>query len=282
MNAFDASHGIRRFTDPARSSTDAESTLLACVLSAGSRRELSTASSRLGYRVRYCSTLEVIEESLGRQRRAAVAGVILDVAGLSAVERLNPGAVLRRQVIPVLMLMRPESRAIDALLGWSKALVDLRISLEEADTPSDSIALLCADARLTPRLPILERAASLVDSEALPIVAAAAAIGSHATKVSELARYCGMSPRTLEARLSRMCGLSPKRLLMWMLALHSSWRLTRLSWTPKQVAAAAGCCDTRTLANRLERAVGWRVGRYGHRPSFHDTLDGFARALVQK
>ncbi len=89
-------------------------------------------------------------------------------------------------------------------------------------------------------------------------VRAAIVIGHRRTDIDDLARACGIAPRTLHLRLASSPTMTARQLLAWALVLHATWRLERLEWNIKRTAAAAGFTTRDAFANYVRRNVSVR------------------------
>ncbi len=111
------------------------------------------------------------------------------------------------------------------------------------------------------------------------LVWSAALVGRRVTSVREWGIVFGQSTRTLERRFLERGLPGPKRVLSWMLALHTAWRVERLGWTRKQAASVCGASSPRSLATRLVRGNNVGIGGHRHMESFGDLLERCAYEL---
>jgi transcriptional regulator with XRE-family HTH domain len=100
-------------------------------------------------------------------------------------------------------------------------------------------------------------------------------------QLGKLADLCKSSIRRVEERLADVHLLRAKRLLMWMTSLHAVWRVTRLGWTLKHVAAQAGFKSADDLSRLVERTVGLRLAEEARKSSFADLLGRFEHQLMR-
>jgi hypothetical protein len=180
---------------------------------------------------------------------------------------------------PVLLWSGLSSQVLSAVAQYHTRFCDIRLALRGFDSLPTMVRALFADSPTPSRLEIICRVQNVVAEPALSTIARAALLGESCRSVADLARVCATSVRTVESRLSRQCPLAAKAILMWMLALHTAWRVERLGCTGKTAAAAAGLKSERLLSNRMERITGLRAADFGCRISFTQLLDRFVAIL---
>lgn len=112
------------------------------------------------------------------------------------------------------------------------------------------------------------------------IVTASVVAGERTAAVSNLAVLCNVSVRTLEARCRAAGILAPKPLLGWMLALHTTWRITRWGWSAQSAAEAAGIRSADALSDRMQRATGLRLTHACRDVGFEELLQRFTETLT--
>jgi AraC-like DNA-binding protein len=214
----------------------------------------------------------------------AATGVVFELHEASRSDLLIVVAAMSQRSIPIPLLLRFELRGavVPLMVDVQERVLDLRVSLRDADSLSECVARLGIPMEeRASRLAIISRLQTLIPPTVLDIVTAAAVIGERHVSVRKLAALCKSSIRRVEERLTDAHLLRAKRLLMWMLSLHAVWRVTRLGWTLKHVAAEAGFKSTDDLSRLVERTVGLRLAEEARRSSFADLLTRFEHQLIR-
>ena len=254
-------------------------TLLARVASAADCAAV-VAGAGAGTPVRFCASAEEIVAGL---QADDVAGVVLEIAA-GGVRRELPmvvAALVGRPVPLLLRLTLRDNLAIRGVLDCHRRLHSLRLSLRELDALDQDVGGLLSEAWSgRARLPILSRISPIVPRPATRIVTAAAAAGDRAISVRELATLCQLSVRSLQTQLCGLGILPPKPLLQWMLVLHAIWKISRLGWSPQDVAAGAGLKSADVLSLRVARTTGMRLVELRRTMEFEELLERFALALA--
>jgi hypothetical protein len=179
----------------------------------------------------------------------------------------------------LLVTGRLASSTIQPLLSCYKNLADCRVAVAGIHSIERRLVEIMKDEKdQDASLPVLTRIIDRLPTDGRQILAYAVVAGERILSVSELASLCAVSERTLELRTAACLGMRPKRLLMWALALHSSWRATRLEWHGKALAGAAGCASERALSNRVVRTTGHRLANFRN-GDFEDVVLMFLSAL---
>jgi uncharacterized membrane protein len=247
---------------------------------------VSSASDRLAVakalgpddRVVFCST----SGQYAKYDDTGVAGVLLDVCR----ENGRAVATIAKQVAqkqrPLLVRVDFGADTLKQVLEIGEMVADCRVTLRAAGDLSAVVRQLVLDGpNESAALEIISHVAEVIPRALCGIIAAAIVAGEAEISVDRLAGLIGISARTLETRMREFYrALSPKRLLMWVVALHATYRISRARGNTKQAAHRAGVDSARALSNRVERATGIRLSRLRAPSSFGYLLDEFARVLA--
>lgn len=226
-----------------------------------------------------CSSAQRVVAML---REHEVAGVVLEVGAGGGRELLPIVAALEGRTTLLLLRFSLSGAVLRDVVAQHARINDLRVSVWGYDALAADVARLLAPSPMErPRLAIVGRVLRLPSGPAVRIIGAAALAGERATAVHTLAVLCDVSVRTLETRCYEAGILAPKSLLGWMLALHTTWRITRWGWSAPQAAGAAGLPTVDALSDRMQRATGSRLVAACREVGFDELLERFAAALVE-
>lgn len=200
----------------------------------------------------FCSTND---EVLRRVSDGDVVGLVVEQSDLvpSASLIMPPWRpeLLNRPLIVRIVL--PHLRWVD-IVRLADAASDLRVSVRGSDVLADEIeAVLERPAQHTADHALIRMIGLHMRPETWPIVLTAAMMSRRRTHVSELARACGVSPRTLEHRLRTLQLPHARSLLGLLLSAHAMHRCVWSGWSPKRVALAAGFASEAAMSNYMFR-----------------------------
>lgn len=251
--------------------------ILVASLSSPPERAALVLGTRNTARIAFC--VNALQVASAAADPAAVA-VVFEVFPDSKHDICTIAAAIARRDAPIPLLLRVGLRGVRALplSELQHVLFDLRLSLRNADHFARCVAGIRFPTTQA-RIAILARIQELVPPEVLDIVVAATVLGERHASMSVLAALCELSERRLEERLAEVRTLPGKRLMMWMLSLHSMWRLERLGWPAKRAASEAGFATPDGLSRLVQRTVGLRLVKLVRGSSFDGTLDLFCLAM---
>lgn len=222
-----------------------------------------------------------------RQVAAAVAAtdvrlVILELHGDADADLRAVADAVNRRAFPIPVLFRFALRRTTTrqLVACQSNFLDIRFSLRGFDSLREGvIALLSRVDTSSAREAIVSRVGPVVPTSVLEIVIGAAVVGERRASVGDLASLVAMSVRSVESRLVVSQTMGAKRLLSHMLVLHTCWRVSRLGWTRKRAATAAGFHSPGPLTNWLKRATGMRPSYLLDEHVFGERLEHFISQL---
>ncbi len=205
---------------------------------------------------------ETQAEVLAALAEPGVSGLVWELS--SKVPRLPeaiPAAIgVAAQRIPLLVRADYSSSNMREIVALASVAAQLRVSLCNFDDLADDLTGMIADPPETnAEQMIIKTVAPRLDALVRHIIVVAAIIGKRRTHVTDVAHLTGLNERTLEWRFRAVGGPTPTKVLGWMVALHTMWRLEVLGWSVKRAADAAHFRDAAALSNYM-------YGHFGARP----------------
>ena len=248
--------------------------LVAFVSSAIDRAAVVQGADEL--RVHFCGDAHQVAMTVSDHR---VVAAVLELQDDSCADLGILARAIGRLAMPIPLLLRFELRngSVRRMLAHYDESADVRFSLRGFDALSQCVAWLVRSTEdETARSAIVSRLAPVARPAVADIVVGAAIVGERRSTVRQLAGLSHVSSRTVDERMAAAHVMPAKKLLMRMLVLHTQWRVSRLGWTPKRAAAAAGFPSADALARRMERSVGLRLSTFCRERSFGEELDRLA------
>jgi|KBSMisStaDraftv2_1062788.scaffolds.fasta_scaffold45350_3 hypothetical protein len=212
-------------------------------------------------------------EAVAALRRADVIGIVWELS-----DRIPGGPTLPSMVrcaandLPLLVHAELRRPIVRDLVALSTSVSALQVSICGFDDLVHEVRQVVNGRREpSPDQAILNTVASHTDA-VLDIVAMAAIVGRRRTHVRELADVLRIRPRTIEWRLKSLGMMSPERLLGRMVSLHVLWRMQKLEWPLKRIAAVAGFSGPPAMSNYILGHIGLRPTRAAAERRFEDWL----------
>lgn len=182
--------------------------------------------------------------------------------------------------LPFLVHAQLKRSVVRDLVSLSRSVSALQISLcGFDDLVEEARRVIDGRREPSPDQAILKSVAAHADG-VLDIVATAAIVGRRRTSVRELADVLRLRPRTIEWRLKSVGMMSPERLLGRMLSLHVLWRMQKLEWPLKRIAAAAGFSGPPAISNYILGHIGLRPTRAAADREFEEWLAVLVQGFV--
>jgi AraC-like DNA-binding protein len=177
------------------------------------------------------------------------------------------------------VIIRTELRPgfVREALSLIAGLPNVRLSLVGYDSLATELAAvqsrpdeICADR------PILSKVTGRLNPRIREVVVGAVAGSKRRIDVSNLARLCGQSIRTLQWGMQKARAPTPECVLGWATSLHILWRLETTQTAVKLAARDAGFADASAFGNYMFRHAGVRPAAAIREVGFATLLERFA------
>ncbi len=216
--------------------------------------------------------------SNGCQEPAGIVWELSHDAG-ATIQPVSDDVLRVSEYVPLLLRVRLTAPVTREIARVSKVTSNVHISLRGIDSLEADVQRLLSDGTACIAEQSIIGKIERLHPRIRDIVVAAAVAGRRRVGVKDFASFCEMPVRTLEWRLQAANAPTARRLLGWMVALHTAWRMDGLGWPLKRAALAAGFSSPEALGNYIQRHAQMRPVVLC-RAGFGSVLDSFMQEVA--
>ncbi|GIW50986.1 MAG: hypothetical protein KatS3mg081_0341 [Gemmatimonadales bacterium] len=182
---------------------------------------------------------------------------------------------------PVLVCWHPSVPAARELVGLSTLVSDLRVVVPGYEDVGLAVKGLVGSVPSGGESVILRGVSPVLVPPSSQVVVGAVVAGRRRVWLSQLARCCGLSVRTMQRWLKGAGLPPPARLLGWCISLHALWWLDLQAWPERKVCQQMGFSSCSALSRYVKRHVGAAPAVLRRKLGFAGLLDGFKDLLCR-